>query len=348
MGIFTAPRRAGGDTVVKLLQGEKILFEVYGRDFVRNIVIGRSSDCDWPLDRIDDSVSSKHAELSMRSGRFLLKDLGSRNGMLYCGKKIAAKKLSPGDRISLGGCTLSVESVARPETTGEEIRYSLEYADEKNRRSRFRIAGKRTVIGSLRGDLILSWGQLVSGRHAEISVRPDGSVWLHDLNSRNGTFVNGERLAPDNERVLKNGDDISLADINLRFSADTGAAGRSRTREVVATVAVTLLLGMAAYVVYMGKIPLVLSENGGGEPYIGCAEPEDDEISRRIYRENANYYIAQLWKKEPMKAYVLLLRTTNGLSAREVAALLGQSDSNIAQLNHRAKAAMLKLREEAK
>jgi DNA-directed RNA polymerase specialized sigma subunit, sigma24 homolog len=98
----------------------------------------------------------------------------------------------------------------------------------------------------------------------------------------------------------------------------------------------------------MGKIPLVLSENGGGEPYIGCAEPEDDEISRRIYRENANYYIAQLWKKEPMKAYVLLLRTTNGLSAREVAALLGQSDSNIAQLNHRAKAAMLKLREEAK
>jgi len=255
MGIFTAPRRSGGDTVIKLLQGEKVLFEVSGRDFIRNIVIGRSRDCDWPLDRIDDSVSSKHAELSMRSGRFLLKDLGSRNGMLYRGKKIAAKKLSPGDRISLGGCTLSVESVTRPETTGEEIRYSLEYADEKNRRSRFRIAGKRTVIGSLRGDLILSWGQLVSGRHAEISVRPDGSVWLHDLNSRNGTFVNGERLAPDNERVLKNGDEISLADINLRFSADTGAAGRNRTREVVATVAVTLLLGMAAYVVYMFVTP---------------------------------------------------------------------------------------------
>lgn len=277
MGIFSAPHRSGGDTVVKLLQGEKTLFEVSARDFVRNIVIGRSSDCDWPLDRIDDSVSSKHAELSMRNGRFLLKDLGSRNGMLCQGRKIAERRLSPGDRVSLGGCTLSVESTARSAAPAEEIRYSLEYADDKNRRCRFRLAGKRAVLGSLRGDLVLSWGQLVSGRHAEISVRPDGSAWLHDLNSRNGTFVNGERLAPGNERILRSGDEISLADINLRFFANSGATGRNRTREVVATVAVTLLLGLAAYVVYMFVTPDAQQKIGEAR---AAAEAGDFETAR--------------------------------------------------------------------
>lgn len=47
----------------------------------------------------------------------------------------------------------------------------------------------------------------VSARHAAVLRRPDGFV-LQDLGSKNGTFVNGEKLAGD--RVLKDGDVIGF------------------------------------------------------------------------------------------------------------------------------------------
>lgn len=52
---------------------------------------------------------------------------------------------------------------------------------------------------------------LVSGTHAEI--RWDGSAWeLRDLNSRNGTFVDGERLDPSERRTVMAGSTIAFGD----------------------------------------------------------------------------------------------------------------------------------------
>jgi len=52
----------------------------------------------------------------------------------------------------------------------------------------------------------------VSARHAEIRWNDDG--WqVKDLNSRNGTFVNGERLAPGEWRTLKAGDSACFGDV---------------------------------------------------------------------------------------------------------------------------------------
>ncbi|MFB7589037.1 FHA domain-containing protein [Streptomyces sp. NPDC056169] len=35
---------------------------------------------------------------------------------------------------------------------------------------------------------------VVSRRHAELQARPDGTYWIHDLGSHNGTFLNGRRV----------------------------------------------------------------------------------------------------------------------------------------------------------
>jgi NADPH-dependent 2,4-dienoyl-CoA reductase/sulfur reductase-like enzyme/ferredoxin len=56
----------------------------------------------------------------------------------------------------------------------------------------------------------------LSRRHARIFVTPDGQVWIEDLDSTNGTFLNGERI----ERARVNlGDQIRLGATTLELTA---------------------------------------------------------------------------------------------------------------------------------
>ncbi|HKG92132.1 MAG TPA: trypsin-like peptidase domain-containing protein [Gemmatimonadaceae bacterium] len=77
----------------------------------------------------------------------------------------------------------------------------------------------------------------VSARHAEIREH-DGRCTVRDVGSTNGTFVNGRRIADDDEHLLISGDVISFGElgpkIEFRFS-ESGAdfslpAGPPRTR----------------------------------------------------------------------------------------------------------------------
>lgn len=74
----------GGDTIY--LKKEKLL-------------IGRRESCDIVL-RFSN-VSGQHARLSLESGYWFLKDLGSRNGTKVEGYRISRKRLDPGASISI-------------------------------------------------------------------------------------------------------------------------------------------------------------------------------------------------------------------------------------------------------
>jgi pSer/pThr/pTyr-binding forkhead associated (FHA) protein len=60
----------------------------------------------------------------------------------------------------------------------------------------------------------LSEDEFASGHHARIESQRDG-VWIIDLGSTNGTFVNGARL--DGRRKLREGDVVQVGDTELRF-----------------------------------------------------------------------------------------------------------------------------------
>mgnify|MGYP001085235873 CR=1 FL=1 len=54
----------------------------------------------------------------------------------------------------------------------------------------------------------------ISRRHAAI-VRRQGAIYVVDLGSMNGTFVNNKRLSPQSAHILADGDRLSLANLHM-------------------------------------------------------------------------------------------------------------------------------------
>jgi pSer/pThr/pTyr-binding forkhead associated (FHA) protein len=63
-------------------------------------------------------------------------------------------------------------------------------------------------------DVAMPDDEYASGRHARFEPRRDG-IWLEDIGSTNGTFVNGIRLT--RERKLTPGDVVRVGETDLRF-----------------------------------------------------------------------------------------------------------------------------------
>ena len=68
----------------------------------------------------------------------------------------------------------------------------IEVQDEEEARL-LPIGARAVVVGSQRGVDILLADKTVSARHVELRVTPDG-IQVHDLGSKNGTFVGGARI----------------------------------------------------------------------------------------------------------------------------------------------------------
>jgi len=63
------------------------------------LMVGRRENCDIIL-RFGN-VSSNHCELTLESGYWFVKDLGSRNGTRLNGYRISKKRMDPGDTLSI-------------------------------------------------------------------------------------------------------------------------------------------------------------------------------------------------------------------------------------------------------
>lgn len=68
--------------------------------------LGRSSSCDLVL--ADDSVSRRHAEIALRGGVCVIRDLGSCNGTWVNGRAVQRARLRGGDELQLGETVIRV------------------------------------------------------------------------------------------------------------------------------------------------------------------------------------------------------------------------------------------------
>lgn len=73
-------------------------------------------------------------------------------------------------------------------------------------------------IGSSAQAQIVLNSQYVSGYHAELLQLDNGDMMLVDKGSSNGTFVNGNRIAPEKEVTVTRNDTITIADQTLPWS----------------------------------------------------------------------------------------------------------------------------------
>jgi hypothetical protein len=74
-----------------------------------------------------------------------------------------------------------------------------------------------TVGRGGQNDLVLEGDDFASARHARIESRGDG-VWVQDLDSTNGTYVNGERVM--GAQRLDPGDVLRVGETDLRVEEE--------------------------------------------------------------------------------------------------------------------------------
>jgi pSer/pThr/pTyr-binding forkhead associated (FHA) protein len=215
--------------------GEKQVFRVdqeritIGRDHANYIVLdGRT-------------VSRKHFEILREGNQFFVRDLKSNNGTHLNEKPLEPNEkalLRSGDQIQVEDFELQflipatdqVEEIYEITDTDllevKMVKKLLKAMDRENAPSLEVIEGPQTgqhfVLEEKNQDVVIGRdpacefvidSNVISRKHARIEKRFD-TVVVHDLGSKNGTFVNRERVS---EKRLQDGDIVHLGTLALSF-----------------------------------------------------------------------------------------------------------------------------------
>jgi pSer/pThr/pTyr-binding forkhead associated (FHA) protein len=84
----------------------------------------------------------------------------------------------------------------------------------QHRGASFTLSNSLTLGRVAANDIALDDDTFMSSHHARIEIRPEG-VWVVDLDSTNGTFVNGQRVTGD--RSLRKGDRLQVGSTVLEM-----------------------------------------------------------------------------------------------------------------------------------
>lgn len=72
------------------------------------------------------------------------------------------------------------------------------------------LIGRLSVARGINPEVALNFDSAVSHRHALINRQSDGTFTLRDIDSANGTILNGVELTPMVDSVIQDGDEITL------------------------------------------------------------------------------------------------------------------------------------------
>lgn len=234
--------------VLRLEYEGRTVHEAGSWEIEDEIVIGRSRECAWRTGKGDSVISSRHAALFKQRGAIWIRDLDSKNGVFCRGRRIKKKKkLKVGDHIGVGSHMLFVQAERRAQS---DILSEVVVLTGKARSRKAVITPPAITLGSDPECSLILMDSLISRKHAEISVKDDGSCWIRDLDSKNGTSVNELPLRDDKERLLKDGDRIALAHLELEFHDGKARRTSSQAWLRLGVMAATLIIAVGLYRTY--------------------------------------------------------------------------------------------------
>lgn len=191
--------------------------------------IGRQGDV-----LIDDArVSRRHAAAHVGEA-IEIEDLGSTNGTTVNGDRLPAgerRAIRAGDRVSLGGCelvlslpgesaktamglggrTMTMETIPKATTAAAWV------VTSEGERLPLKV-GENTFGRRPENDVVFPL-PFVSGRHGVIEVS-ESEVFITDLGSTNGTFLNDARIGPNQRVQLRPDDEIKLGEFSYRVEVE--------------------------------------------------------------------------------------------------------------------------------
>ena len=204
------------------------------------IRIGSSQSCDLKLD--SEYVSSLHAEMTiLDDGQIILEDKNSRNGTT-----VGNKKLEPGKEITV--------------QRGDMITFADTPLVWARIPAAEKLANYKAVynIGSnYRNDIILN-SQTVSRYHASVRLGKDGKMYIRDNGSRNGTMVNGVKIAANKDERIKKSDNIvcGAEDVTEQIVALFPKNGMKKALIAAAGVLAALLVALIVYLIWPKPKPV--------------------------------------------------------------------------------------------
>jgi len=202
------------------------------------MVVGRE-DADLILS--DPLVSRWHCRIFREKTRYYLEDLGSTNGTLVNKRKIQRAELNHLDEIELGQTLIvysergekqeqlaedlsaelgALRDETRAKKPAEEQRmpwgreFYLEIMSSKDKARSFPIIQPLLILGRGEEANLKLEDEEASRKHAMIEILSRDNVFITDLASANGTFLNGVRIR---STRLKHNDILRLGQTVLKF-----------------------------------------------------------------------------------------------------------------------------------
>ncbi|MCO5143531.1 MAG: FHA domain-containing protein [Oligoflexia bacterium] len=217
---------------VSVYYEDNLVSEVEAQDGSKEITIGRSPGCTIHLD--EPSISRLHAVIRFQSGSWMVERKANFGAVLLNGNEVENAPLEGGEeiqvgqyslRINLDGQSASPGAVATPDNFEDDGRTKFISAGV-NALLRFEPGGANVTEYLIEGDVALfgrgsNCDVILSEKKASrkhFEIRREGlSFYLKDLNSANGTMVNGNNVT---EVELVAGDVIQVGVSKIEFSVE--------------------------------------------------------------------------------------------------------------------------------
>lgn len=284
----------------------------------------------------DNTISRQHAQLIFDGESLFIQDLGSTNGTLLNGQKLnpgQSTKLELQDNVVFTKDNICKMRVVHPEfkTTSmisEDPKITFQGSGILHTDVSSLIQKKRIIVigRSEDCDVVLNQAS-ISRKHAQIQALPDGRFKIKDLQSVNGTFVNGKRISTEiiseNDRVMIGrfviplhgqvkdlSREVAIQATGISKTFSDGFVGLNPTSFTVDSHVLLAIMGPSG----CGKSTLMKALNGDSPPSTGSVSlfnldlisnfdylktqigyvPQDDIVHRELTVYQSLYYAARL------------------------------------------------------